>query len=134
MALIRSLVRGKINLAFSLLLALLGCGLGALPAAAKLRSLTNLVVIGDSYSDAGNSGLLTAPAVGSPGFPMPFYSNGRFGNGPVAVEQLWSQINPSQPSLQPSLAPGGGTNYAVGGATTGLNSYFKVAEIGRAHV
>lgn len=108
-----------------LLLAVLGCGLSVMPAGAKLRSLTKLAVIGDSYSDAGNSGLLTQSAA-PPGFPFPFYANGRFSNGPVAVEQLWSLFNPSLPPLRPSAAPGG-TNFAVGGATSGRNSYFQVA-------
>lgn len=108
-----------------LLLAVLGCGLSAMPAGAKLRSLTKLAVIGDSYSDAGNSGLLTQSAA-PPGFPFPFYANGRFSNGPVAVEQLWSRFNPSLPPLQPSGAAAG-TNFAVGGATSGRDSYFQVA-------
>ena len=117
--------RAKAPLALSLLMAVLGCSFNPLPSQAKLRSLSKLAVIGDSYSDAGNSGLLTKSTV-PPGFPFPSYANGRFTNGPVAVEQLWSLFNPSQPPLQPSLAPGG-TNFAVGGATSGRNSYFQVA-------
>jgi phospholipase/lecithinase/hemolysin len=118
-------IRARAPLALSLLLAVLGCSLNPLPSQAKLRSLSKLAVIGDSYSDGGNSGLLTQ-SVAPPGFPFPFYANGRFTNGPVAVEQLWSLFNPSQPPLQPSLAPGG-TNFAVGGATSGRNNYLQVA-------
>jgi len=103
----------------------LGLALGPLPTQAKLAQLDKLFVFGDSYSDAGNSGLLTKgipPYIS--GFPPPPYANGRASNGPVAVEQLWSLYNPSAPALQPSLA--GGTNYAVNGATTGKESQFAV--------
>ena len=37
----------------------LGLALGSLPAQAKIAALETLFVFGDSYSDAGNSGLLT---------------------------------------------------------------------------
>lgn len=107
------------------LVASLGLALAALPAQAKVSQLKTLFVFGDSYSDAGNSGLLTT---GMPpylsGFPPPPYANGRASNGPVAVEQLWSLYNPAAPPMQPSLA--GGTNYAVNGATTGRDSQFSV--------
>ena len=87
-----------------------------LPAMAALQQLSSLFVFGDSLSDAGNSGLLTG---GFPPFP---YSDGRFSNGPVAVEYLWNLYNPGNPGgLQPSLA--GGTDYAMGGATTGVQNY-----------
>ncbi|MEB3259883.1 MAG: SGNH/GDSL hydrolase family protein [Cyanobacteriota bacterium] len=92
---------------------------------AKLAQLDTLFVFGDSYSDAGNSGLLTQnipPFLD--GFPPLPYADGRVSNGPVAVEQLWSLVNPSAPPLRPSLA--GGTNYAVNGATTGRESQFSV--------
>ena len=107
-------------------LASLGLALGSASAAqAKLSRLDKLFVFGDSYSDAGNSGLLTQ---GIPpytnGFPPPPYANGRATNGPVAVEQLWSLINPSAPALTASLA--GGTNYAVNGASTGTENVFAV--------
>ncbi len=116
--------RSMSKLALPLLVAFWGGVLSFLPAEAKLSSLTNLVVIGDSYSDAGNSGLLTSP-ITPPGYPFPFYSGGRYSNGLVALEQLWSQINPTLPPLKPSQAPGG-TNYAVGGATSGVNNYARV--------
>lgn len=125
MAMLGARGRAKARVALPLLLALLGGLVSIQPAAAKLRSLSKLAVIGDSYSDAGNSGLLTQTTV-PPGFPFPAYANGRFTNGPVAMEQLWSLFNPSLPPLKPSLAPGG-TNFAVGGATSGLESYLQVA-------
>ena len=125
MAMFRARARGTANSALILLLAVLGCGFAALPAGAKIRSLSKLAVIGDSYSDAGNSGLLNQ-ASGFPVFPSPYYADGRFTNGSAAVERLWARFNPSLPALRPSQMAGG-TNYAVGGATSGLDSYFNVA-------
>jgi outer membrane lipase/esterase len=82
-------------------------------ASAAITSLQKLFVFGDSLSDNGNSGLLTGGA-----FPPPPYVQNRYSNGPVAVEQLWQLFNPGNSSFQPSLLPGG-TNYAIGGSTTG---------------
>jgi phospholipase/lecithinase/hemolysin len=39
----------------------------------------------------------------------------------VAVEYLWQRYNPGSTTFKPSL--GGGTNYAIGGATTGFDNY-----------
>lgn len=90
-----------------------------LPAAAAVQQLTNLFVFGDSLSDAGNSGLLTG------GFPPPPYYNGQYSNGPVAVQYLWDLYNPGNPTgFGPSLS--GGTDYAIGGATTGVQNYNEV--------
>ena len=58
-------------------------------------------------------------------FPPPPYAGGRFSNGPVAVEHLWNSFNPGDTSFKPSLA--GGTNYAIGGATSGLANYNSVS-------
>jgi phospholipase/lecithinase/hemolysin len=124
MATLRLRDRTVTRLVVPLLMACWGYGVSSQPAEAKLSSLANLIVIGDSYSDAGNSGLLTN-TVSPPGYPYPYYSGGRYSNGPVALEQLWSQINPTLAPLKPSQAPGG-TNYAVGGATSGINNYASV--------
>lgn len=97
--------------------------LGAPSAAyAGLHKLTSLFVLGDSLSDGGNSGL-ASQAYAGPGvvFPPPPYFNGQYSNGPVAVEYLWQSFNPGNSSFKPSLA--GGTNYAIGGATTGQQSF-----------
>ncbi|MBM5822304.1 MAG: SGNH/GDSL hydrolase family protein [Cyanobacteria bacterium K_Offshore_surface_m2_011] len=60
-------------------------------------------------------------------FPPPPYADGRFSNGPTAVEVLWNRFHPRDPffsaanplaPFRPSLADG--TNYAIGGATTGV--------------
>jgi outer membrane lipase/esterase len=106
------------------LVASLGLASGQAPALAKVTQLDTLFVFGDSYSDAGNSGLLTETIPPFFGFPPSPYVGGRVSNGPVAVEQLWSLFNPAAPPLKPFLA--GGTNYAVSGATTGRESQFTV--------
>ena len=103
-----------------------------LPAAANasLQTLSNLFVFGDSLSDGGNSGIVSrAATVALPGGavtypPFPYY-NGQYSNGPVAVEYLWKSYNPGNSSFKPSLD--GGTNYAIGGATTGLESFNSVS-------
>ncbi len=96
----------------------------AMPAAASasLSQLSSLFVFGDSLSDGGNSGLASQAYAGPDAvFPPPPYVGGRYSNGPVAVEYLWNRFNPGDASFKPSLA--GGTNYAIGGATTGSASY-----------
>ena len=98
-----------------------------LPASANasLQTLSSLFVFGDSLSDGGNSGLASQAATGGTvTFPPSPYYNGQYSNGPVAVEYLWNSYNPGDTSFKPSLA--GGTNYAIGGATTGLASYNSV--------
>jgi len=62
-----------------------------------------VIVYGDSYSDNGN----VYRVLGWPGAP---YWNGRFSNGPVAVEDLASSL--TSPLL----------DYAWGGATTGIGN------------
>src|SRR5262245_53509639 len=96
----------------------------SLPASAALTTLSNLFVFGDSLSDGGNSGLLTQSPVLPTGFPPPPYAGGRYSNGPVAVEYLWQSYHPGSTSFTPSLA--GGTNYALGGATTGLDNFNSI--------
>ncbi|MEO8304381.1 MAG: SGNH/GDSL hydrolase family protein [Betaproteobacteria bacterium] len=95
-----------------------------LAAIASLGQLSNLFVIGDSLSDGGNSGLRTQQFTGDPSVvfpPFPYY-NGQYSNGPVAVQYLWDIFNPGNPGgFKPSLA--GGTNYAIGGSTSGSENY-----------
>jgi phospholipase/lecithinase/hemolysin len=86
---------------------------------AALTTLSNLFVFGDSLSDSGNSGVVSSGT-----FTPPPYYNNQFSNGPVAVEQLWSSFNPGNTNFKPSLA--GGTNYAIGGATSGDANYLSV--------
>jgi len=89
------------------------------PASAAL--FDNVYLFGDSLLDGGNAFVATGgfpPYPGSspaPGIPAPF--SGRLTNGPTAGEIF--ALNPAirgAPVL-PSYFPGG-TNYAVGGATT----------------
>lgn len=82
-------------------------------AAAPATAYEHLVVFGDSLSDTGNLFAITQPYV--PGvlpfqLPQAPYFDGRFSNGPVAVEWLAQGLG------------AGLTNFAVGGATTGLHN------------
>jgi len=104
--------------------ALLGLALVPAAASARINKLERLVVIGDSYSDGGNSGLLTQLALPPSGFPPSPYVGGRTSNGPVAVEQLWRLYNPTGAALTPSQQ--GGSNFSVVGATTGSANVLQV--------
>lgn len=84
---------------------------------------TGLVAFGDSLSDAGGSPsavLSIYKLLGGncdPYHPCPPYYDGRYSNGPVAVEHLAN-----------SILPGGATpvnfqDFAVSGATTGIGNY-----------
>jgi phospholipase/lecithinase/hemolysin len=78
--------------------------------AAPASAFTQLVIFGDSLSDAGNVYASTFNVI-----PIsPPYFSGRFSNGPVWVEQLASNLGLD---AAPSLT--GGTNQAWGGARTG---------------
>jgi phospholipase/lecithinase/hemolysin len=111
--------------------------LAPLPALARISSLDKLFVIGDSVLDGGNGGLRTKmKSGGSISFPPPPYADGRFSNGPTSVEYLWNRFHPSDPfysvskpdaPFRPSLA--GGTNYAIGGASTGVGNNNGVSPV-----
>ena len=73
------------------------------------HAYSQLVVFGDSLSDNGNANALMQSSFGVT-LPAAPYFNGRFSNGPVAVEVMAA-------SLGLNLV-----DYAYGGATTGLNS------------
>jgi phospholipase/lecithinase/hemolysin len=79
----------------------------AMPSIARASSYSAVVVYGDSLSDDGN--LYQYDGGIYP--PSPPYDGGRFSNGPVAVEQLATQLG------SPLY------DFAVGGATTGLGNY-----------
>lgn len=79
---------------------------------------TSLYVFGDSLSDAGNAFVLS----GGIWPPSPPYAQ-RFSNGPTAAEILAGHLGIPGPYASTL----GGTNFAVGGATTGiLNFNFEV--------
>ena len=71
--------------------------------------IVQMIDFGDSLSDTGN----TFAASGTP--PVPYYQ-GRYSNGPVWVEYLATALGVAKPTY--SLA--GGTDYAWGGAESGL--------------
>lgn len=89
-----------------------------LAANASLQTLSNLFVFGDSLSDGGNYNRTPDPSYPFTAFPRTPYAASRYSNGPTAVEYLWQSYNPADPGgFKPSTQ--GGTNYALGGATTG---------------
>lgn len=96
---------------------------------ASAAPINTMVSFGDSLSDPGNAlfltkdilGLNTGPAfLNAQGYVLD--PNGRFSNGPTAVEYLASSLglatNRGWATPAP-FAPGAATNYAVGGALTG---------------
>ena len=85
-------------------------GVACTPAAA---AYTSIFAFGDSLSDAGN---LFAEDGGQG--PVPPYVDGHFSNGPTWVEDL-SQMLGLGP-MKPFLTSNDGTNYAFGGAQTGI--------------
>jgi phospholipase/lecithinase/hemolysin len=85
-------------------------GLILAPGPAWAGPFTSLVVIGDSLADSGRAFALSGAVYP----PSPPYAQ-RFSNGLVAPEYLAAGL--ALPLL-PASTPGG-TNYAVGGATTG---------------
>lgn len=86
---------------------------GSCTAQAGLVAPPNAVwVFGDSFSDAGNLFALTGGAPGAP------YSEGRFSNGPVWVQQFASAFGLTADASNKNL----GTNYAVGGAQAGTGN------------
>jgi phospholipase/lecithinase/hemolysin len=100
--------------------------LGTMPAKARISSLSNLFSFGDSLSDSGNNKSLSQSAMGFTFPPAPYYE-GRFSNGPVAVEYLWQKFNPGSTAFKNSLSPGNqGTNYAIGGSSSGLQNYLEL--------
>ena len=95
-----------------------GSATAILPAAASPYS--SMVVFGDSLSDSGNAAIAvgaTAPAItGNTYIPShPYLPSADFSNGPVWASDVASALGVP---LLPSFIPGG-TNFAVGGATTG---------------
>ena len=99
------------------------------PGAALAASYSGIVSFGDSLSDPGNVSIATAGLLPGPGyatrsvpgvpFPVGYYTNPQGGSGPVGlwVDQLAGKLGVTDPL--PFLAPlGGGTNFAVGSATT----------------
>ncbi|APW45827.1 SGNH/GDSL hydrolase family protein [Rhodoferax antarcticus] len=97
-----------------LLLALSVALMLALDAHASLTTLNQLFVFGDSLSDGGNYS-------GPGAFPPYPFADTRYSNGPTAVEYLWQAYHSGDTTFKPSNF--GGTNYALGGATSGSLNY-----------
>lgn len=89
----------------------------------------SIVSFGDSLSDTGNVYLSTlADPASDPFPPAPPYFPGHFTNGLNWVEYLSIQLGPSVSPPLPSLL--GGTNYAWGGAETGIQSTSTISTLG----
>jgi phospholipase/lecithinase/hemolysin len=86
------------------------------PICVSAGTISDLVVFGDSLSDAGN-----AYQASESTDPAPPYWEGRFSNGPVWVSRYSYLIGVTDPVR--SLA--GGTDYAYGGAETGFGTSWK---------
>ena len=82
------------------------------PAAA---AYTSIFAFGDSLSDAGN---LFAESEST--IPLAPYVNGHFSNGPTWVEDLSQMLGLGV--MKPFLTSNDGTNYAFGGAQTGVTN------------
>ena len=93
-------------------MAIVACIFSAVLCAPARADFAKLYVFGDSLSDDGNIFALTGGVFP----PSPYVQD--FSNGPVAVDRLAGILGVG---LTPSTA--GGTNYAVGGATTGTVNY-----------
>jgi len=89
----------------------------AVSAAQEAAPYSRLFVFGDSLTDSGNAFLGTSNVPFISPIPGPPYFNGRFSNGYNFADQLNQRLF-GQP-LTPSAAGAGGSDFAVGGATTG---------------
>ena len=91
-----------------------------LPTKASTASFDQLYVFGDSLSDTGNIYNLTGK--GYP--PNPPYFDGRFSDGPNWVDYLGDQLGlkPTLFTTIPSTPPTQGINFAIGGASSGLDN------------
>ena len=89
----------------------------ALSSIASAGSYSAVIVYGDSLSDNGN----LYGAIGYP--PSPPYYNGRFSNGPVAVEQTASILGAPLVDFAVGGATSGIGNYVDGGSATSMGAY-----------
>ncbi|MGA9069236.1 MAG: SGNH/GDSL hydrolase family protein [Terracidiphilus sp.] len=101
----------RITLSAALALALL-----AFSSVAQASSYSSVFVFGDSLSDNGN----LYNAIVYP--PSPYY-DGRFSNGPVAVEQLSAMLGVPLVDFAYGGATTGVGNYIDGGSQTSFGSY-----------
>ncbi len=104
----------------------------------RAGDITGIVAFGDSLSDVGNVYMATGGVNPNPpnppnlypggSFPGGSYDPGHYSNGPIWLEYLAHSLGIAAPT--PSLA--GGTDYAWGGAETGLvgTSFLGTPNIG----
>lgn len=115
------------------LMVLIGIGVTQISWAGR-ANYQELYVFGDSLSDTGNSLVATTaqqmvPALPPSRSPYASYWQGRYTNGPVAVEYLWDLMNRKNGyELTPSLVldsrvKKSGVSFAFGGSTTGISSH-----------
>lgn len=91
-----------------------------------------MYVFGDSLSDTGNDMIATkaqgfVPAIPPSETPFATYFQGRFSNGPVAVEYLWAKLidkvkKPVNPFLgaKRNVTKKGAVSFAFGGSASGV--------------
>ena len=91
----------------------------SLSAMARADSFSSVIVYGDSLSDNGN--LYSATGGVEP--PSPPYYDGRFSNGPVAVEQLAAALGAPLVDFAYGGATSGIGNYVDGGTPTSAGTY-----------
>jgi len=103
-------------------------------------SFSTIYTFGDSLSDAGNASIATAGAFPGPGyatrtvplvpFPVGYFTNPQVGSGPAGlwIDQLAAKLGMTDP--QPSFAPLGGTNFAIGSADTGAGAASMSNQVG----
>jgi phospholipase/lecithinase/hemolysin len=93
-----------------------------LPAIGQAAPYSNLYVFGDSLLDSGNAYAITKTADPFSSYPVsPPYAQ-RFRDGPVSSEVLASNLG-----LTAVASQLGGTNYATGGATSGVLNFAALA-------
>ncbi len=92
----------------------------AFSAATQASSFSSLVFFGDSLSDSGNNAVLVGNGGSVLGSDTDYskipYTSGRYSNGPV-----WSEQFAAKMGLSATASMLGGTNYAFGGAQTGVD-------------
>lgn len=100
--------------------------------------VNQIVAFGDSLTDTGDASIATLGADPGAGYAyrtisgLPFqvgeYTSPPAPGGPSGLWIDQFATKAGLPDPQPALAPGGGTNYAVGGALTGSNGIGYVSD------
>ena len=95
--------------------------LPCLPASAQDHGYTGMVSFGDSLSDIGNTIAVLPELVArvEAGYNPNFYYDGRFSNGPVWAERLYSQLGFGTMVRNDGTYFMEGTNFCWSGSTSG---------------